>query len=138
MRREQIELVESTWAQVAEIKEQVAQLFYAKLFELDPSARLLFQGDLREQGRKLMTVMGTVVSGLRRLEGLLPAVRELGRRHAGYGVTVAHYDTVATALLWTLEQGLGSRFTPEVRAAWTTAYGLLAGAMKAAAQAKAA
>jgi len=82
--------------------------------------------------------MGTVVSGLRRLAGLLPTVRELGRRHAGYGVTDAHYDTVGVALLWTLERGLGSSFTPEVRAAWASAYGLLAGVMKAAAQEKAA
>ncbi len=85
-----------------------------------------------------MAVLGTVVAGLRRLEGLLPTVRELGRRHAGYGVTEAHYDTVGAALLWTLEQGLGASFTPEVRAAWASAYGVLAGAMKAAAQVKAA
>jgi hemoglobin-like flavoprotein len=138
MTREQIELIESTWTQVAGIKDQAAQLFYGKLFELDPSLRPLFRGDLGEQGRKLMAVLGTVVAGLRRLEGLLPTVRELGRRHAGYGVTQAHYDTVGAALLWTLEQGLGSSFTPDVRAAWAGAYGVLAGTMKAAAQEKAA
>lgn len=85
-----------------------------------------------------MAVMGHAVSGLSRLEGFLPTLRDLGRRHAGYGVTEAHYDTVGAALLWTLEQGLGSSFTPEVRTAWASAYGRLAGVMKAAAQAKAA
>ena len=138
MTSEQIELVESTWASVADTKEQAAELFYGRLFDLDPNTRPLFRGDLREQGRKLMTVIGTAVSGLRRFEALLPALRELGRRHAGYGVTEAHYDTVAAALLWTLEQGLGARFTPDARMAWARAYALLAGAMKEAARAGAA
>jgi len=73
------------------------------------------------------------VSGLERLEKLLPAVQALGRRHAGYGVKDEHYATVAAALLWTLEQGLGDGFTPEVREAWTTAYLALAGVMQQAA-----
>ena len=85
-----------------------------------------------------MTAIGAAVSGLRRFETLLPALRELGRRHAGYGVTDAHYDTVAAALLWTLEKGLGSRFTPEVRTAWARAYALIAGAMQEAVRARAA
>jgi hemoglobin-like flavoprotein len=138
MTREQIELVESTWAQVAAIKEQAAALFYGRLFELDPSVKPMFRGDLGEQGAKLMAVLGAAVAGLKRLDGLLPVLRELGRRHAGYGVTDAHYDTVRAALLWTLGQGLGGGFTPEVRTAWGVAYDLLAGVMKSAAQASAA
>jgi hemoglobin-like flavoprotein len=47
--------------------------------------------------------------------------------------SIAHYDTVDAALLWTLEQGLGDVFTPEVRAAWTKLYGVLATTMQAAA-----
>jgi hemoglobin-like flavoprotein len=138
MTREQISLVESTWTRVAEIEERAAELFYGRLFELDPSVKPLFRGDLREQGKKLVAVLGHAVASLRRLEALLPTLRDLGRRHAGYGVTEAHYDTVGAALLWTLERGLGPSFTPEVRAAWASAYGLLASVMKAAATARAA
>ena len=50
------------------------------------------------------------------------------------GVRDDHYDTVGAALLSTLHQGLGDAFTPEVATAWATAYTLLAGTMKAAAQ----
>ena len=138
MRTEQIQLVESTWVYVAKIEEQAADLFYGKLFELDPSVKPLFRGDLREQGQKLMAVIGAAVSGLRQPETLRPTLRDLGRRHAGYGVTDADYDSVGAALLWTLERGLGWRFTPDVRAAWASAYGLLTGVMKAAARATAA
>lgn len=129
----QIELVQSTWKDVDAIADTAAQLFYGRLFGLDPSLQPLFRGDMREQGRKLMMMIGTAVKGLSDLERLLPAVQALGRRHAGYGVQPAHYDTVAAALLWTLGQGLGPAFTPEVKAAWTETYLTLAGAMKAAA-----
>lgn len=129
----QIELVKSTWEQVKPISETAAELFYGKLFELDPSLKELFKGDMKEQGRKLMAMINTAVNGLDNLEAIVPAVQDLGRRHVGYGVTDAHYDTVAAALLWTLGQGLKEEFTPEVQAAWTEAYGILATTMKDAA-----
>ncbi len=128
-------LVQTTFAQVVPISEQAAALFYGRLFELNPALRSLFKGDMREQGRKLMQVLGTCVSKLDALDEILPAVEDLGKRHATYGVADADYDTVASALLWTLEKGLGPAFTPEVKAAWTTVYTTLAGAMKAAAHA---
>ena len=93
----------------------------------------MFKGNIVEQGEKLMTTLKVVVKGLTRLESLVPAVQALGQRHAGYGVNDEHYDTVAEALLWTLQQGLGEYFTPDVAAAWCKAYGILAGVMKAAA-----
>ena len=93
----------------------------------------MFKGDIVEQGKKLMTTLSLVVRSLSRLESLVPAVQALGRRHAAYGVTDDHYDTVAEALLWTLHQGLGEYFTPDVAAAWCAAYGILADVMKAAA-----
>ena len=129
----QIELVQSSFARVEPIADTAATLFYTRLFELDPSLRLMFKGNMDEQGKKLMTTLKVVVNGLTRLESLVPAVQALGRRHAGYGVADGHYDTVAEALLWTLQQGLGEYFTPDVAAAWCAAYGILADVMKAAA-----
>ena len=129
----QIELVQSSFARVEPIADTAAALFYTRLFELDPSLRLMFKGNMAEQGKKLMTTLKVVVVGLTRLESLVPAVQALGRRHAGYRVADEHYDTVAEALLWTLQQGLGEYFTPDVAAAWSTAYGILADVMKAAA-----
>jgi nitric oxide dioxygenase len=127
----QVRLVQSTWQQILPIDNEAARLFYDKLFALDPAARALFPSDdMREQGRKLTGMITIAVNGLTRLDSIVPAVRELGRRHAGYGVTEAHYGTVAEALLWTLEQALGDDFTPEVQDAWISVYTLLASTMK--------
>ena len=133
MTPEQIALIQTSFAQVLPIADAAGILFYGRLFELDPSLKLLFTGDIQEQARKLMTMLKVVVNGLHRIDQLVPAVQELGRRHARYGVTDAHYDTVAAALLWTLSLGLGEAFTPEAAAAWAAAYTLLAETMKAAA-----
>ena len=134
MNSEQIMLVQTSFALVLPIADTAAALFYQRLFELDPSLRPMFRGDIQEQGRKLMSMLKLAVNGLTRLDQLVPAVQELGRRHARYGVRDEHYDTVAAALLWTLGQGLGVAFTPEVEQAWIGAYTLLAGTMKDAAE----
>ena len=123
-------LVQQTFAQLAPIADQAASLFYGRLFQVDPSLRPLFKGDMTAQGKKLMQMIGFCVGKLDALDEIVPAVKQLGRRHAGYGVTPAHYDTVAGALLWTLEQNLGPAFTPDVKAAWTAVYGVLATTMQ--------
>ena len=133
MTPEQAVLVKSSWAKVVPIADTAAELFYGKLFELDPALRPLFKGDMKEQGAKLMKMINTAVNGLERLEAIVPAVQDLGARHVGYGVKPVHYDTVGVALLWTLEQGLGEGFTPEVKDAWAEVYGVLASTMKDAA-----
>ena len=130
----QIALVQGSWKDVLAVSETAAQLFYLRLFDLDPSLRPMFRGELREQGRKLIAMMSVAVNGLARIETLVPVIEALGRRHAGYGVKDEHYATVAAALLWALEQGLGPRFTPDVKDAWTAAYGLLAATMQGAAR----
>lgn len=129
----QVELVQTTWEKVVPIADTAAALFYGKLFELDPTLRPLFTSDIKEQGKKLMQMITIAVRGLNDLDKLVPAVQELGRRHVGYGVKDEHYATVGTALLWTLEKGLGDAFTPDVKEAWATVYGVLADTMKKAA-----
>ena len=128
-------LVRDTFAKVAPIAPQAAAMFYDRLFELDPSLKPLFKGDMAAQGQKLMAMIGTGVANLDKLETIVPAVQDLGRRHAGYGVPLSSYDTVGAALLWTLEKGLGDAFTPPVKAAWTEVYTILSTVMKDAATA---
>jgi hemoglobin-like flavoprotein len=137
MTPEKIALVRSSWQQVLPIKDTAAQLFYGQLFELDPSLRGMFKGDMFEQGRKLMAMINTVVNSLDKLGPILEMIEEMGRRHVAYGVTEAHYDTVGSALIWTLGKGLGEQFTPAVKDAWADAYDTLASAMKQAAYAPA-
>lgn len=128
-----ISLVQSTFQQIVPIAGTAASLFYDKLFELDPSLKPMFKSDISEQGKKLMQMIGIAVNGLNNLDALVPAVEQLGVRHVGYGVQDSHYDTVGTALIWTLNKGLAEDFTPEVEAAWIEVYTLLAGVMKQAA-----
>ena len=126
-----IALIRASFARVVPIQGTVADLFYDHLFAVSPKLRELFPADLREQKRKLMQMMSTAVGGLNDLNALVPAVKALGARHCGYGVTTEHYHLVADALLWTLELGLGPDFTPEVRSAWTKVYQVLAATMQA-------
>ena len=129
MTSKEIELVKASWANVVPISNLAAELFYGKLFQIDPALKCLFPENLEEQGKKLMMI-NTAVNGLDSLEQIVPAVKALGQRHADYGVVDAHYDTVGEALIWTLGQGLGDRFTDEVKNAWLNTYTLLAGTMK--------
>ncbi len=133
MDSQQKALVRAGFAKVAPIAAQAADMFYAPLFEIDPALRPLFKGDIKQQGAKLMGVLAVAVANLDRLEVILPSVRELGRRHAGYGVKDSDYGTVAAALLDTLATTLGDSFTPEAREAWTACYSTLAGVMQNAA-----
>ncbi|HEU4329387.1 MAG TPA: globin family protein [Roseiflexaceae bacterium] len=135
MNAEQIALVQESYALVEPIADQAAALFYDRLFTIDPSARPLFHNDMEAQGRALMGMIKVAVGGLSKLDMIVPAVQQLGVRHAGYGVRPEHYETVGAALIWTLEQGLGDAFTPQVRDAWVTVYTLLADTMKEAAAA---
>jgi hemoglobin-like flavoprotein len=137
MTDEQVMLVRTSWASVEPISDTAAALFYGRLFETTPAVQPLFTGDMEEQGRKLMQMIGVVVAGLDKLDRIVPAVEALGRRHGSYGVEPAHYDAVGAAVLWTLEQGLGEAFSPAVAEAWAEAYGLLADVMISAGEAPA-
>jgi hemoglobin-like flavoprotein len=132
MTPEQIALVQSSFKSVAPIAAKAADLFYNRLFEIAPEVRQMFPADLSGQKFKLITMLATAVNNLHQLDAILPAVRDLGSRHRNYGVTAEHYAPVGAALLWTLEQGLGSAFTTDVKAAWGEAYSTLAGAMQSA------
>lgn len=137
MTADQKRLVQESFKKVVPIKDQAAAMFYDRLFALDPSVRSLFKGDMKRQGSLLMAMIGTAVNGLSRLDEIVPAVQDLGRRHATYGVRDEHYATVGAALLWTLEQGLGPAWTHETKEAWTACYTLLSGVMQDAAKERA-
>jgi len=126
---QQIELIQQSFAKVVPISEKAAAMFYGRLFEIAPETKVLFRSDMAEQGRKLMATLSVVVSGLANLEAILPTASALAKRHVSYGVKASHYAPVGAALLWTLEKGLGSAWTPELAAAWTAAYTILSGFM---------
>jgi len=129
MNTQQIELVQASFEKVRPIADQAAGAFYQRLFKIAPHYRHMFKNDIRKQGAMLMSTLGLAVGSLNNLEKILPAVRALGQRHAGYGVTAADYQPVAEAFLWTLDHYLGEAFTPELKDAWVEAYTTLAGVM---------
>ena len=125
MTPEQVKTIQESFAKVAPISEQAAELFYGRLFEIAPAVKPLFHGDMKEQGQKLMATLAVVVNGLGDLPSILPAASRLAKRHVAYGVKPEHYQPVGEALLWTLERGLGEQWTPDLAAAWVAAYTLL-------------
>ena len=128
-------LVKESWRQLAPIADAAAEMFYQRLFEIDPDTRKLFRAtSMAEQRRKVVQALTLTVEGLENLDTLLPAIRDLGRRHHGYGVNDKHYESVGVALLWTLQQGLGAAWTPAVASAWSEIYLLLSDAMRQAAR----
>jgi hemoglobin-like flavoprotein len=126
----QIQLIRHTFALVEPHAEVMALVFYQRVFTLDPSLRSLFRTNIDEQGQKLMQMLGVAVALLEQPFALEPSLEALGRRHAGYGVADRHYGTVGEALLDTLQECLGSAFTPEVMDAWATLYAIVANAMQ--------
>lgn len=127
-----ITLVQESFEKVKPIAPTAAEIFYTKLFELDPQLKPLFPNSgeaMKTQGNKLMSMLAAAVAGLSNLEALIPILKDLGKRHVAYRVEASHYDTVGAALLGTLAAGLGDDFTPEVKEAWTSVYGTMSSVM---------
>ena len=129
MNSTQVKLVQESFSKVVPISEAAAVIFYDRLFEVAPSVKAMFPSDMTQQRKKLMMMLAAVVNGLGNLESILPAASALAKRHVSYGAEPAHYPVVGDALLWTIEQGLGSAWTPQIAAAWTSAYTTLSGYM---------
>ena len=135
MTPEQLHLVRETWQRIGDVGDPVAMLFYERLFEIDPTSRMLFaKADPAAQRSKLLQALGIIVADLERPDALAPVLQSMGRRHLAYGVRRRHYDSVCDALLWSFERGLGDDWTDEVQEAWDRAYTLVSEIMKGAAE----
>lgn len=132
MTPDQIRLIRSSFARVLPLGASVSDAFYDRLFAVAPSVRPMFRNDIKMQGEKLILMLATIVADLDRLDRLVPAAEALARRHVGYGTQEAHYAVVGDVLIWTLQEKLGAGFTPETKAAWGAAYGILSDVMTSA------
>ena len=131
MTPEQRQLLQNSWATVERRGDELAAMFYDRLFELDPRARALFAAtDMAQQRAKFILMLGSIVRVMDDIDQLVPEATALGRRHAGYDVHAADYDTVGQSLLWMFEQALGDEFDDAVRMAWGDGYRLLAALMQ--------
>jgi len=129
---DQIELVQLSFRQIMRRREAVAEQFYNRLFELDPSLRPLFRGDMTRQRHDLMVTLSVLIGSLRSIDGLVPSIQALARRHVAFGARPEHFQTVGAALVWALSQHLGDAFTNEVESAWLAVYDTLASTMQSA------
>lgn len=135
MTPQQKRVIRDTWQRVSALGEPAAELFYDRLFAIDPALAPLFaKSDMKAQRAKLLQALAFVVAGLDRLDSLVPVLEDLGRRHVAYGVRKQHYRAVGAALLWTLERGLGTAWSDEAEEAWAQAYAIVSGIMSAAAE----
>jgi len=130
MTEQEICLVKKTWKIIAKLDPVlVGDVFYSKLFLETPELKPMFRSSRSEQSKKLMNMLTIMISGLDRLEEFKQDIRQLAIRHRNYGVQNWHYEKTGGALLWTLEQALGSDYSKETKEAWIQCYTELAGAM---------
>jgi len=130
MTQKQIELIRSTWSQVAILNPvDVGELFYGRIFEIAPQVRSMFHSPIPEQSKKLFAMLNYIIGKLDKLDDILYEVAKLAQRHVIYGVKPDHYAVVGQALLWTLEKGLGESWNNDAREAWYNCYQVLSAAM---------
>lgn len=130
MTKEQILIVKKTWSYFREIDPVITgDVFYSKLFLDVPQVKNLFHSSREEQAKKLIDMFSIMVGRLDHLEDLTHDIRQLASRHVKYGVRKQHYEAVGTALLWTLQHGLGRDWNHETREAWAACYATISGIM---------
>lgn len=133
MTDDQISLVKKSWKIFREIDPiLVGDVFYSRLFVKTPHVKHLFKSSKAEQSKKLIDMISMIIGRLDRLNEITEEIKQLAIRHVQYGVKPAHYVLVGDALLWTLQQGLGNDWTPDVQEAWVKCYTTLSDTMIAA------
>lgn len=130
MTPDQVHLIRKSFAELARHDHVAALVFYRRLFEIDPSLRPLFVGDIEQQAKKLIDMLAALISMLERPLGLDMELRAMGARHVDYGVKDEHYATVGRGLIDMLAEVLGNKFTPQTREAWLELYGAVEATMK--------
>jgi hemoglobin-like flavoprotein len=129
MNAQQIQLVKESWGFVIVKSDEAGELFYSRLFEVAPGVRHLFKGDVKEQSRKLMSMVTYVIAKLDKLDSILGEIKSLAQRHNKYGAKKEHYAVVGECLIYTLKTGLGDRWNAQTEAAWLKVYSILSDAM---------
>ena len=130
MTKDQILLIKKTWSIFREIDPVlIGDVFYSKLFFDMPQLENLFHTPKDDQSKKLVNMLSVIIGRLDNLEALTEEIKQLGIRHVQYGVKEQHYKAVGTALLWTLQQGLGRDWNEDVRKAWSVCFQILSDTM---------
>jgi hemoglobin-like flavoprotein len=124
-----MEALETSFDLVAPRGDELMRIFYARLFATAPAVRALFPDDMRPQQAKLLAALVLVRKSLRDMEAIVPTLRALGAKHAGYGAEAAHYGVVAAVLIAAMAEVAGDAWRPEYEQAWSEALGFIAAVM---------
>jgi hemoglobin-like flavoprotein len=108
---------------------EVAEFFYADLFEKNPGVRSMFPPAMTAQQEKLLNALSYIVSTVDDPDALVPFLQDLGRRHRGFGAVPEYFPAVGASLLATLEYFSGEEWTEELAKDWADAYGVVAQVM---------
>jgi NAD(P)H-flavin reductase/hemoglobin-like flavoprotein len=126
--------LQRSFGTVAGFGDEVPLYFYSHLFLLNPQTRGMFPASMSAQRDRLVGALMRVVSNVHQVETVVPSLQQLARDHRKYGVVDEHYPLVGASLLATLEHFLGDDWTPELKADWAAAYGVIAQVMTEAAE----
>jgi methyl-accepting chemotaxis protein len=125
-----LEALETSFDLIAPRGDELMDVFYAQLFAAAPAVQPLFAGiDLKKQKGMLLATLVLLRKSLRNLDAIVPKLRELGARHVAYGARPEHYPVVGEVLIASMAEIAGPVWTDEYEQAWSTAFGIVAGAM---------
>lgn len=118
-----MDLVRSSWRTEVEPRaDEFAGIFYRLLFEAEPDAAALFPEDMTQQRAQLMSMMQFLVMHDLHAPDTKEQIRQLGRRHFGYGVPIGLFLTFGKTLNYALSTMLAGAWTIELSAAYNTMF----------------
>ena len=130
-----VEILRASFKMVENREPDFAARLYEILFSRYPQVRPLFGRNSPElQQRMLYQALVAVLDHLEDAFWLEDALMKYGARHAQYGVTEEMYDWFGECLFAALAEIEGSSWKPPLAAAWSEAYGVISGLMKAGAK----
>jgi hemoglobin-like flavoprotein len=109
--------VQNSYRQIAH-HHALAPIFYARLFHGHPATRKLFPEDMVQQHAHFNVALAVIVWNFEHLGALDEPLRELGLRHAGYGVRKEDYAEFRDILLLVLADCAGELWSPQLREDW--------------------
>ena len=124
-----IERLERSFKLLAPRGQELVDRFYAKLFSENRPLREMFPDNMTEQKQKLLASLVFVVQNLRKPDQMVDPLREMGRRHAGYGTQAEHYPVVRDTLVAVMGEMAGEAWNDQLTADWNAALNVVAGIM---------
>jgi hemoglobin-like flavoprotein len=120
---ERPELLRETLERVLAADDTFPARFYERLFAEHPEVRALFRSHSPGAQRKMFAQkLVAIVDHIEDPEWIAREAAVLGGSHAGYGVTPEMYPWVGDALIATVAEACGERWTAAAEEAWRDAY----------------